>query len=1181
MLQEPDFEVLDWSNVPKDQVSAKIEELLMKDRARGFDMSKAPLIRTTLVRINENLHHGIFTSHHVIVDGWSHAAILSRMFTMYQLLTSGSPLPHVGVGAHDGFKEFVAWSSTLNPSKAQQYWKKALAGFSATTAIPIISKTKIAGPMLPGRTWIPLTSDLTQKLTTFADKNKFTFGMVLNAIWGVLLRKYSDTTDVVFGTAVSVRPPHIDVNSVGLFMNTVPIRLIIDDEKPAIDVVRALSKQQIERSDYEHLPLPAIQDCTELPRGVSLMDSIFVVQNFPIDESLTSQSDKLKLSFVDLVQRTNFIFVLDVHILGDQVRLELIHDSTCVNPLDASRMLQHYIELLSSFVKNPNQPAKSLSILTEQEKDLILVQFNDSSKTYMGKGECVHEIISEQAKRTPQATALVFPQEHEKYTQAAGELTYQQLDEMSNILANHLVSIGVKVESLVGLCVEQSSWVMIVGMMGIWKAGGAFVALNPNLPPDRRKYMIDKTKSNVVVTLSHLLPFFADEAAAGTVKVVDVDGQWEKLKTAHPSTPPRTAVKPNNLGYILFTSGSTGLPKGVMIEHKVLCLRSKMYASDHYTPEDRVGQVSQYSFDPSAMEIIGALCCGAGLYLIPANALVGPELAAFYRNNNITNGGVLTPSRLATLKGENFPAMKRITSAGEQLTTNLVKMISEQCRIINAAGPTEITFANSEIECFPDDPIVTIGKSLPNYLGYILDRHLQPVPIGVPGELYVGGCLLARGYINDLEKTKERFIPNPFTNFIPKDKRAILTDRMYKTGDVVRWTHNGEMEFIGRYDFQVKLRGVRIELGEIEAVINKAPGVKQVVVMVVDGPNDNKLLVAYVVPEVDEAALKAFMLSKLQVTMIPQVFVMMHEFPTNTSGKVDRKLLPSPQVSTSVKLEPKNAKERILMEVWSKVLNVTEDQIGAEDMFFALGGNSITAVTLVYHAKQQGLIISAQQVLSFHTIIEQAEVAELMDMSTVFDRQVTWGSAPLLPMQQWILEKPLAPIASSSSAPPPSKPLSYNQYALLKLKQVIDVTLVSRALGHLVVHHPALRASYDSSNMTVNFVEPTREEVDKLTQCGLHPDLSPLCETHVLQESDALDEEFVEMWEAQLDPSKGVCVRGVLLSSETGQDANPMLLIVIHHLSVDKASWDILLADFQSAIAQLLEDKKVCFSLYA
>lgn len=1165
--------MIDWSKVPKSETQERMEQLLIKDRIRGFDLTKAPLMRVILVRLGENLHHVVFTSHHIITDGWSHATVLSRMFTLYQLSAGGAPLPQVGVtGAPDGFKEFIDWSLTRSRTKAEQYWKRALAGVSDPTPIPIVAKTKTEGVILPGRTWVSLVPELTQKLRAFADKNQFTLGMVLNAAWGILLHKYSGNNDVVFGTAVSVRPPHIDVNAVGLFMNTIPVRLVVDDEKPATDVVRALSKQQIERSEYEHLPLAAIQACTDIPKGASLMDSIFVVENFPIDQSLMARRENgISLTFIDTVQKTNFVFVMFAYFLETQVKLQLTYDAAVVQPHDASRMAQHYIELLTSFVQNPSQPTKSLSILTEQEKDQILVQWNDTSRTYTGAGQCAHQLVMEQAKRTPQATALVFPKESgEKYVQPVGKYTYQELDEMSNVLAQYLISAGVKVDDLVGLCVEQSSWVVIVAMIGIWKAGGAYVALNPNFPSDRLKYMIEKTKTQVVLTLTHLVPMLKGIVDT-RVRLVDVDGQWEKIKSAHPPTCPRTAVAPNNLAYVLFTSGSTGLPKGVMIEHKGFCCRAKVYADAHFTAEDRVAQTTQYSFDPSCMEILGSLCCGASLYLVPNGVLVGPELASFFRNNNITSIGI-TPSRLATLKDEKYPSMKRIVAAGEQLTLNIVKMVTQQCRIFNAFGPTEITFANLECECFADDTLVTIGKTLPNYVSYVLDRHMQPVPIGVFGELYIGGTGVARGYLDDPAQTKLKFVPNPFMNYIPKDKRAALTDRIYKTGDVVRFTLKGEIEYIGRSDFQVKLRGVRMELGEIETVITQAKGVRQVVVLVADVGPDNKVLVAYVVPEVDETELRAFLASKLPVAMIPQVFMMMREFPMNTSGKVERKLLPPPQAHISVQLEPQNDKERILLYVWSKVLNVKPEQVGTDDMFFSLGGNSITAVTLVYHAKQQGLLITTQQVLTNQTLRAQAEVSELVDVTTVFNKQTPWGAAPLLPLQQWIIEQPLRPSSSDAAS---IKPATTNQYALLQLQQIIDVSVISRALGHLLVHHPILRASYDSSTMTANFTEPSRDDIDKLTQCGLHIDLSPLCETFLLQGSDVLPEDFADMWEAQLNPAKGLCVRGVLISSEAAPEANPKLLIVVHHLCVDKTSWKILFEDLQAALTQLLADKKV------
>jgi hypothetical protein len=457
---------------------------------------------------------------------------------------------------------------------------------------------------------------------------------------------------------------------------------------------------------------------------------------------------------------------------------------------------------------------------------------------------------------------------------------------------------------------------------------------------------------------------------------------------------------------------------------------------------------------------------------------------------------------------------------------------------------------------------------------------MQPVPIGVPGELYIGGVGLARGYYGDQQQTQAKFLPNPFASLLPNDnaQRAMFGNRIYKTGDLVRYMPNGEMEYIGRTDFQVKLRGLRIELGEIETAISQFAGVRQAVVMVVDGPQEkeNKLLVAYVVPEVDETALRTHVSNKVPVYMMPQVFMMMAEFPMNTSGKVERKLLPVPKVHTGVRLEPRNDKERILLEVWSKVLNIKPEQIGVDDMFFSLGGDSITAVTLAYHAKQRGLIITTQQVLSHQTIPAQAAVCELVDPGNAIEKQVPWGTAHLSPVQQWIFNGPLR--IAATPVPGSSKPRSFNQYALLQFQQPLDVALVSRALGHLLMVHPALRATFDNAKMTMTFTEPTREETEKLT-LGIHRDQSPLCEVHVIQAGETLSDDFANKWEAHLNPTQGVCVRGVLIASEGAAELQKLLLVV-HHLCVDKVSWSILLADLQTILAQLHANAKVnIFSL--
>lgn len=384
---------------------------------------------------------------------------------------------------------------------------------------------------------------------------------------------------------------------------------------------------------------------------------------------------------------------------GDQISVRIEYNADELEPDAVSRMAEHYLKLLTFATQEEHAEKNmwSLDLLSEQERKKLLVDWNNTHKEIPAiVGKCTHDLINEQVQRTPDAVALVYPAEGggkiagelsdaEKlvYRQSAGKMTYAEIDQISNFVAQHLMSLGVGPDDLVGLCVEQSSWVMVVGMLAIWKAGGAYVALNPRFPPDRLKYMVEKVVPPVILTQTHLLPT-ATAYISSRTRVVDVDGQLKRIQGAHRPVRPRTKVGPHNLAYVLFTSGSTGLPKGVMIGHQAVSYRATQYAQEHFTPADRVAQVSQYSFDGSVVEIAGSLVCGASLYLAPTTAVVGPELAAFYRSNNITNGGVLTTSRLATLKGEKFPSVKRITQAGEQLTSNVANFLLEQARVFNS-----------------------------------------------------------------------------------------------------------------------------------------------------------------------------------------------------------------------------------------------------------------------------------------------------------------------------------------------------------------------------------------------------------------------------------------------------------------------------------------------------------------
>jgi hypothetical protein len=381
----------------KSVVAVKLKQFLENDRVRGFDLTRAPLIRIAIIRIDEAFYRAVITHHHIIADGWSEATILAKLFAFYQLSATGDVprnFHHEYSGSEDGYKQFVEWTHTLSRTKVQEYWRGFLKGFSEPTIIPIIGKAKVESDVLPGKAEAVVSTEITQRLKAIADKNGFTISMILNAAWGLLLHKYSGSDDVVFGSVVSVRPPHIDVNSVGLFMNTVPVRIVVDADKPAIEVVRALYKQQAERSEHEHLSVAAIHACSNVPKGVSLMDSIFVVENFPINQSLTGRNSNLALEFVDTIQKTNFIISTFALFSDTKIKILLLYDPSFVQSVDATCMLNHFLELLTAFTQNPMQLSKLIPIITQEEKKTILHDWNQTYKFYPNTEKYVHHLVS-------------------------------------------------------------------------------------------------------------------------------------------------------------------------------------------------------------------------------------------------------------------------------------------------------------------------------------------------------------------------------------------------------------------------------------------------------------------------------------------------------------------------------------------------------------------------------------------------------------------------------------------------------------------------------------------------------------------------------------------------------------------------------------------------------------------
>jgi amino acid adenylation domain-containing protein/non-ribosomal peptide synthase protein (TIGR01720 family) len=797
-------------------------------------------------------------------------------------------------------------------------------------------------------------------------------------------------------------------------------------------------------------------------------------------------------------------------------------------------------------------------LLTEIEQYQLLVDWNNTKKDYP-LDKCIHQLFEEQVIKTPDAVAVEIEGE---------KLTYQELNQRANQLANYLQKLGVNPEVLVGICVERSL-LMVVGLLGILKAGGAYVPLDPAYPAERLAYMLDDSQAKVLLTQQQLVNSIPNTG----LEVICLDTDWELISTQSDKNP-QTQVKANNLAYVIYTSGSTGKPKGVMIEHRSL-VNLTQTVRDKYgmNNKDRVLQAASISFDAAAEEIYPCLICGGTLVLRTAEML--GAVSTFVQKCWEWKLTVLTvgtaywqqlTAELATTNETLPPSVRLLSTGGEQWLPEKLKLwqkcMEERSSIqnlkappllMNGYGPTEATVLStvydlSKLATEDTQPKQVIGNAFDNVQIYILDSYLQPVPMGVPGELHIGGMGLARGYLHRPDLTDAKFIPHPFNPL----------ERIYKTGDLARYLPDGNIEFLGRIDNQVKIRGFRIELGEIETLLITHPQISEAVVIDSDDIPGSKRLVAYIVGTLNETSLpqsqlRSFLKQKLPDYMIPSAFVVLDALPLTPNGKVDRRGLPKPD-TTSHKIEtdlaaPRTESEEILAKIWCEVLHLK--QVGIHDNFFELGGDSILSIQIIFKAKQAGLQLTAKQIFQNQTIAELAAVTNITQTVKAEQGLVT-GLLPLTPIQHWFKERNFP------------EPHHFNQSLLLELSGVVDWTLFPEVLRQLLLHHDTLRLRCPSNGEQINITPD---------------DTIPFSYVDLLDIPDAEQKAAIEATASSLQTSLDLASGPIMQVAffATGTNKSSRLLIIIHHLAVDGVSWRILLEDLETAYQQISRGEKIQF----
>ncbi|MEA5513965.1 amino acid adenylation domain-containing protein [Nodularia sp. UHCC 0506] len=919
---------LDWCNFTADEQQESLKLLLQKQREQGFNLSQAPLMQITLIKLTNTVYQFLWSYHHLLLDGWSVQILLKEFIVIYQAYNQQqTPI----LANPRRYRDYIAWLQQQEFTESEIFWKHQLQGFLSPTRLNIEQNRDVRPDNLHSHYSeqnIQLSVELTSKLDTLAKQLQLTINTFVQGAWALLLSRYSGEKDVLFATVCAGRPGSLmNADSmVGLFINTLPFRVLVSPEESLYKWLQKLQQQQVEIREYECCSLVDIHRWSEVSRSLPLFETLVVFENYPIEPTLKQSLDSLEIRNIQAIEQTNYPLTLYAAV-DSQLSLRLLYDRDRYHHTTITQILEQLETLLLAMIQGDVTLA-AIPFLSPTQQQQILIDWNATNQEIPQM--CVHEIISQQAAQTPDATAVVFGDE---------QLTYAELNAKSNQIAHFLLQLGVKPEARIGVYLERSSPLLIIALLGILKAGAAYIPLDPNFPPERLRFMMADAELILLLTQTFLNSIITDK-----LTTINLD-QVEENINQQPIFDPQVKVTPEQLTYLIYTSGSTGKPKGVMIEGRSLVnILTDLKQRLSITPIDKLLAITTIAFDIAALELFLPLIAGAQIVLAP-QTLDPTQLATCIEQNQITVMQA-TPAtwRLLITSGWRGKADLKVLCGGEALDNTLSQqLLSCTQEVWNLYGPTEATIWSAAQKLSIDQP-VTIGHPIANTQFYVLDEHLQPLPIGVPGELYIGGYGVARGYWKRPELTAERFINQQSTL---RQAQCIAVSTLYKTGDRVRYLPDGKLEYLDRLDHQIKIRGFRIELGEIEAVLTEHPAVTQAVVTVRE---KEPHLVAYIVPktEIILTEIRSYLGEKLPTYMIPSAFIELEKLPLTPNGKINRKALPTANnlrlaVSNTLVL-PQTEIEQTIANIWKELLTI--ENLSIHDNFFDLGGHSLLIVRM-------------------------------------------------------------------------------------------------------------------------------------------------------------------------------------------------------------------------------------------
>lgn len=1118
---------------------AEILRLAMEEAVRPFDLSHSPLIRATLLRIAEDDHALILTMHHIVSDRWSMGVLAEELGRLYAAFAQGKPSPLQELTIQ--YADFAAWQRSWLQGAALDeqltYWKGQLTGAPAVLEFPTNRPRPAVQTFRGATTSRILPKELIRRLTALSQSEGVTLFMTLLAAFQTLLSRYSGQEDIVVGSPIANRNYAEVEPLIGFFVNTLALRTDLSGDPTFQGLLARVKESALLAYAHQDIPFEKLVEELQPERSLShnpIFQVMFALQNAPLQ---ALELPGLRLERVPVYPSTSMFdmswFAIEVPeglLIRAEYNTDLFDESTITNAI------AHFENLLNSVATHPERPLWQIPFLGETEQRRLLVEFNTTHVDHP-KELCIHDFFEQQTEQTPDAVALVSGEQR---------LSYRVLNARANQVARFLRHRGIRPEVLVGICTERSAD-MLIGILGILKAGGAYVPLDPAYPKSRLAAILQDSGAPLVLTQQALAAELPDYAG----EVLCLDTRWPEISLESDRNL-ECAVDPKSLAYVLFTSGSTGRPKGVALEHRSATTFIH-WARSVFTPAELAGVLFSTSmcFDLSVFEMFVPLSTG-GAVIMAENALHLPTLSA---KNEVTLINTVPSAMTELLRMNAVPATVEVVNlAGEALPPSLADQIYATTRVkklYNLYGPTEDTTYSTYTLVRPGCPI-TIGKPLANTQAYVLDAHRNPVPIGVAGEFYLAGEGLARGYFGRPDLTAERFVPNPFS----KEQHA----RMYRTGDLCRWLANGEIEYLGRIDNQVKLRGFRIELGEIEAVLTRHPKIRQCVVLAREDEPGLKRLVAYLASDtnLDSEDLRNHIKHSLPEFMVPSAFVVMNSLPLTPNGKIDRKALPAPEIGSEDRaafVAPRNSEEQIVANIWSEVLRLPK--VSVEEDFFSLGGHSLLATQVVSRVRQ-ALHIE----LPLRALFETPTIAGLA--KRIHGSTQSLDTAPIHPVRRdqalplsfaqqrlWFLDQL-----------EPGNPL-YNIPWTLRMRGSVDIPALEHSLNQVIRHHEALRTTFSTvGDQPVQVIHPSLD-----LPLGI-VDLTALPHGQQQEESQRWIEEEVRR---AFDLSKGPLLRANLLRLAA---EDHILLLSIHHIVSDRWSMGLLSRELAALYAAKVDGKE-------